>query len=82
MRPMVSMQVWSVSSNIRSTTKARAARAAARYMADAADDGLAGIQQLAGGATLLYYQTDEAQEGRDAYVNKRRPDFDQFPKRP
>ncbi|MET0158649.1 MAG: 1,4-dihydroxy-2-naphthoyl-CoA synthase [Acidimicrobiales bacterium] len=49
---------------------------------NAADDGLAGIQQLAGDATLLYYQTDEAQEGRDAYVNKRRPDFDQFPKRP
>jgi naphthoate synthase len=49
---------------------------------NAADDGLAGIQQLAGDATLLYYQTDEAQEGRDAYVNKRRPDFDQFPRRP
>jgi naphthoate synthase len=49
---------------------------------NAADDGLAGIQQLAGDATLLYYQTDEAQEGRDAYVGKRRPDFAQFPKRP
>jgi naphthoate synthase len=49
---------------------------------NAADDGLAGIQQLAGDATLLYYQTDEAQEGRDAYVNKRTPDFDQFPRRP
>jgi naphthoate synthase len=49
---------------------------------NAADDGLAGIQQLAGDATLLYYQTDEAQEGRDAYVQKRRPDFDPFPKRP
>jgi naphthoate synthase len=49
---------------------------------NAVDDGLAGIQQLAGDATLLYYQTDEAQEGRDAYVQKRRPDFDQFPKRP
>src|SRR3954453_15611281 len=49
---------------------------------NAADDGLAGIQQLAGDATLLYYQTEEAQEGRDAYVNKRRPDFAKFPKRP
>jgi naphthoate synthase len=49
---------------------------------NAADDGLAGIQQLAGDATLLYYQTEEAQEGRDAYVGKRRPDFTRFPKRP
>ena len=49
---------------------------------NAADDGLAGIQQLAGDATLLYYQTEEAQEGRDAYVGKRKPDFAKFPKRP
>ena len=49
---------------------------------NAADDGLAGIQQLAGDATLLFYMTPEAQEGRDAYVQKRRPDFDQFPRRP
>jgi naphthoate synthase len=45
-------------------------------------DGLAGIQQLAGDATLLYYMSDEAQEGRDAYVGKRPPDFSRFPKRP
>ena len=49
---------------------------------NAADDGLAGIQQLAGDATLLYYMSEEAQEGRDAYVNKRTPDFSRFPKRP
>jgi naphthoate synthase len=49
---------------------------------NAADDGLAGIQQLAGDATLLYYMSEEAQEGRDAYVNRRRPEFDRFPKRP
>ena len=49
---------------------------------NAADDGLAGIQQLAGDATLLFYMTDEAQEGRDAYVAKRRPDFSKFPRRP
>ena len=45
-------------------------------------DGLAGIQQLAGDATLLYYMSEEAQEGRDAYVQKRPPRFDKFPKRP
>jgi naphthoate synthase len=49
---------------------------------NAADDGLAGVQQLAGDATLLFYMSDEAQEGRDAYVEKRKPDFGQFPKRP
>jgi naphthoate synthase len=49
---------------------------------NAADDGLAGIQQLAGDATLLYYMTEEAQEGRDAYVQKRKPDFSSFPHRP
>jgi len=45
-------------------------------------DGLAGIQQLAGDATLLYYLSEEAQEGRNAYLEKRKPNFDQFPKRP
>jgi len=49
---------------------------------NAADDGLAGIQQLAGDATLLYYMTEEAQEGKNAYLEKRRPAFDQYPKRP
>lgn len=45
-------------------------------------DGLAGIQQLAGDATLLYYMSEEAQEGRDAYLEKREPRFDRFPRRP
>ena len=45
-------------------------------------DGLAGVQQLAGDATLLYYMTEEAQEGRDAFKEKREPDFTRFPKRP
>jgi naphthoate synthase len=45
-------------------------------------DGLTGIQQLAGDATLLYYMSEEAQEGRDAYVGKRDPDFSKFPRLP
>jgi naphthoate synthase len=49
---------------------------------NAADDGLAGVQQLAGDATLLFYMTEEAQEGRNAYQERRRPDFGKFPKRP
>lgn len=49
---------------------------------NAADDGLAGVQQLAGDATLLFYLTEEGQEGRDAYKEKRPPNFERFPKRP
>jgi naphthoate synthase len=49
---------------------------------NATEDGLAGIQQLAHDANLLFYGSEEAQEGRDAYVQKRRPDFSQFPRRP
>ena len=49
---------------------------------NAAEDGLAGIQQLAHDANLLFYMSEEAQEGRDAYREKRAPDFAKFPKRP
>jgi len=49
---------------------------------NAAEEGLAGVQQLAGDATLLFYMTEEAQEGRNAYVEKRTPDFSRFPRRP
>ena len=49
---------------------------------NADEDGLAGIQQLAHDANLLFYGSAEAAEGRDAYREKRAPDFDQFPRRP
>ncbi|WP_028783545.1 1,4-dihydroxy-2-naphthoyl-CoA synthase [Thalassobacillus devorans] len=45
-------------------------------------DGLAGLQQMGGDATLLYYTTEEAKEGRDAFKEKRKPDFKQFPRFP
>jgi naphthoate synthase len=48
---------------------------------NADEDGLAGIQQLAHDANLLFYMSEEAQEGRDAYLEKRRPDFSRFPRR-
>src|ERR1700704_4708041 len=49
---------------------------------NAAEDGLSGVQQLAHDANLLFYMSEEAQEGRDAYVEKREPDFTKFPRRP
>ena len=49
---------------------------------NAADDGLAGVQQLAGDATMLFYMSEEGQEGRNAFVEHRDPDFSRFPKRP
>jgi naphthoate synthase len=45
-------------------------------------DGQSGIQELAGNATLLYYMSEEAQEGKNAYIQKRKPDFKKFPKLP
>jgi naphthoate synthase len=49
---------------------------------NAAEDGLAGIQQLSHDATLLFYMTEEGQEGRNAYQQGRRPDFSKYPRRP
>jgi naphthoate synthase len=48
---------------------------------NADEDGLAGIQQLAHDANLLFYMSEEAQEGRNAYLEKRKPDFSKFPRR-
>jgi naphthoate synthase len=48
---------------------------------NAAEDGLSGIQQLAHDANLLFYESKEAQEGRDSYLQKRKPDYSQFPRR-
>ncbi len=45
-------------------------------------DGLAGLQQLAGDATMLYYMTEEGQEGKEAFLEKRKPDFGKFPRLP
>ena len=49
---------------------------------NAETDGMAGIQELAGNATLLFYMSEEAQEGRNAYNEKRKPDFARFPRLP
>jgi naphthoate synthase len=49
---------------------------------NAAEDGLTGLQQLAHDANLLFYMSEEAQEGRDAYVEGRTPNYSKFPRRP
>jgi naphthoate synthase len=70
--------VWAREMLEKSPTALRFLKAA--FNADT--DGLAGIQQLAGDATLLYYLTDEAKEGKQAYLEKRPPDFSKFPRFP
>ena len=45
-------------------------------------DGQAGLQEMAGNATMLYYMSEEGQEGRNAYLEKRKPDFKKFTRRP
>ncbi|HPK05055.1 MAG TPA: 1,4-dihydroxy-2-naphthoyl-CoA synthase [Bacteroidales bacterium] len=53
-----------------------------KYCLNAELDGQAGLQELAGNATLLYYLTEEAQEGKNAFLEKRKPDFQKYPKFP
>ncbi|WP_200389151.1 1,4-dihydroxy-2-naphthoyl-CoA synthase [Thiocapsa imhoffii] len=69
---------WCRQMNQLSPTALRILKAA--FNADT--DGLAGIQELAGNATALFYTTAEGQEGRDAFLEKRPPDFARFPRRP
>ena len=49
---------------------------------NAAEDGLTGLQQLSHDATLLFYMTEEGQEGRDSYKRREPPDFSKYPRRP
>lgn len=49
---------------------------------NATEDGQAGLQQLAGDATMLFYHSKEGDEGRKAFLERRRPDFSQFPRLP
>lgn len=49
---------------------------------NAVDDGHAGLQELGGNATFIFYGTEEAKEGKNAYMERRKPDFSKFPRRP
>ncbi len=69
---------WAEEIIAKSPTAIRFLKAA--FMADT--DGLAGLQALAGDATALFYLTEEAHEGKDAFLEKRAPDFSRFPRRP
>ena len=80
--PLAELEVETVAWARRMLTHSPLALRMLKASMNAADDGLAGIQQLAGDATLLYYMTEEAQEGKNAYLEKRRPAFDRYPKRP
>ena len=66
----------------RSSRRARPRCASSRPPSTPTRDGLAGLQQLAGDATLLYYLTEEAKEGKNAFLEKRKPDFSKFPRFP
>jgi naphthoate synthase len=80
--PLEDLEVETVAWCVKMLAKSPLALRMLKASLNAADDGLAGIQQLAGDATLLYYMSEEAQEGKRAFLEKRRPDFDAFPRRP
>jgi naphthoate synthase len=80
--PLVDLEVQTVAWCQRMLSHSPLALRMLKASFNAADDGLAGIQQLAGDATLLYYLTEEAQEGKQAFLDKRRPEFERFPRRP
>ncbi|HEX6311972.1 MAG TPA: 1,4-dihydroxy-2-naphthoyl-CoA synthase [Acidimicrobiia bacterium] len=80
--PLARLEIETVDWCRKMLTKSPLALRMLKASLNAADDGLAGIQQLAGDATLLYYMSEEAQEGKQAYLEKRRPEFERYPKRP
>jgi len=69
---------WCREMLVHSPTALRALKAS--FNADT--DGLSGIQELAGNTTALFYMSEEGQEGRNAFLEKRPPDFNKFPRRP
>lgn len=69
---------WARQANRNSPTALRLLKSAL----NAVDDGAAGLQQLGGDATLLFYQSEEGNEGRRAFVERRRPDFERFGRLP
>lgn len=80
--PLEELEVEAVAWAREILTKSPLALRCLKAAFNADTDGLAGIQELAGDATLLFYMSEEAQEGRNAYLEKRAPDFGKFPRLP
>jgi naphthoate synthase len=80
--PLASLEEETVSWAREMLTKSPLALRMLKGALNAVTDGAAGMQQFAGDATMLYYMSEEAQEGRNAYVGKRAPEFAKFPRRP
>jgi len=82
MVPLAELEATTVSWCIKMLEKSPLSLRMLKCAFNAELDGQAGIQELAGNATLLYYLTEEAQEGKKAFLEKRKPDFSKFPKFP